>query len=53
MSKQSTNLRAMIKRKELVRKGTPEAEAMAQRLLEAVERKGGLTAEEVMALSVY
>jgi hypothetical protein len=43
----------MIKRKELIRKGTPEAEAMAERLLKAVERKGGLTAEEVMALSVY
>jgi hypothetical protein len=53
MSKQSVNLRAMIKRKELVRKGTPEAEAMAERLLQAVERKGGLTAEEAMALTVY
>ena len=53
MNNQSINLKAMIKRKELVRKGTPEAEGMAERILAAVERKGGLTAEEVMALSVY
>jgi hypothetical protein len=46
-------MKAMIKRKELVRKGTPEADAMADRILEAVERKGGLTAEEVYALQVY
>jgi len=53
MNNQSVNLKAMIKRKELVRKGTPESEAMADRILEAVERKGGLTADEVMALMVY
>ena len=53
MNNQSTNLKAMIKRKELVRKGTPEAEEMAERILKAVERKGGLTAEEVMVLTVY
>jgi hypothetical protein len=53
MKNQSINLKAMIKRKELVRKGTPEAEAMADRILEAVERKGGLTAEEVYALQAF
>ena len=49
----STNLKAMIKRKALVREGTPEAEAKAQRILEAVEQKGGLTGEEVLALMVH
>ena len=53
MNAQSINLKAMIKRKELVRKGTPEAEAMADRILEAVKRRGGLTTEEVYALQAY
>jgi hypothetical protein len=47
------NLKAMIKRKELMRKGTPEAEAQADRLLEAVEKAGGLTAKEVYSLMAY
>jgi hypothetical protein len=47
------NLKAMIKRKELIRKGTPEAEAKADKLLEAVERAGGLTTEEVYALMAH
>jgi len=49
----SANLKAMIKRKALVRKGTPEAEAQAQRILEAVEQRGGLSGEEVMALMAH
>lgn len=53
MNKQSTNLKAMIRRKELMREGTPEAEAKADRILAAVEQKGGLTAAEVYALTVY
>jgi hypothetical protein len=47
------NLKAMIKRKELIRKGTPEAEEQADRLLEAVEKAGGLTTEEVYSLMAY
>jgi hypothetical protein len=47
------NLKAMIKRKELMRKGTPEAEAQADRLLEAVEKAGGLTTEEVYSLMAF
>jgi hypothetical protein len=53
MKNQSINLKAMIKRKELIRKDTPEADAMADRILEAVERKGGLTTEEVYALQAF
>jgi hypothetical protein len=49
----SANLKAMIKRKELVRKDTPEAEAQAQRILEAVEQNGGLTGEEVISLMAH
>jgi hypothetical protein len=47
------NLKAMIKRKELIRKGTPEAEEQAERILEAVERAGGLTTEEVYSLMAF
>jgi hypothetical protein len=47
------NLKAMIKRKELIRKGTPEAEKQAERILEAVEQAGGLTTEEVYSLQAY
>jgi protein involved in polysaccharide export with SLBB domain len=47
------NLKAMIKRKELIRKGTPEAEEQAERILDAVEQAGGLTTEEVYSLQAY
>jgi hypothetical protein len=46
-------LKLMIERKKLLRKGTPEAEAKADRILEAVEKLGGLTTEEILALTVH
>lgn len=46
-------LKLMIARKALVRKGTPEAEAQADKILEVVERSGGLTSEEILTLSMY
>jgi hypothetical protein len=46
-------LKLMIARKDLIRKGTPEAEAQADKILEAVEQSGGLTTEEVYALQAY
>lgn len=49
----SKNLEAMILRKKLMRQGTPEAEAKADKILEVVERNGGLTTEEVYALMAH
>jgi uncharacterized coiled-coil DUF342 family protein len=49
----STNLDAMIKRKELVRQGTDEADAQAEQILEQVQQNGGLTTEEVYALQAF
>lgn len=46
----SENLKAMIRRKELVRLGTEEALQEADEIAEAVERAGGLTNLEVYAL---
>lgn len=53
MAEQSKNLKAMIERKKLIRLGTPQAEEKADRILQAVEQNGGLTTEEVYALSAY
>ncbi len=49
----SNNLRAMIKRKELMRQGTPEAEVEADAIFEEVTQNGGLTTEEVYALMAH
>jgi hypothetical protein len=49
----SKNLKAMIKRKELLRLGTPEAEKKAEEILELVLQAGGLTTEEVYSLMAY
>jgi hypothetical protein len=49
----STNLDAMIKRKELVRQGTDEADAQAELVLEQVQQNGGLTTEEIYALQAF
>jgi len=49
----STNLDIMIRRKELLRQGTDEAEIQAEELLKQVLDNGGLTAEEVYALMAY
>lgn len=49
----SENLKAMIRRKELVRLGTDEALREADEIAEAVERAGGLTNLEVYALWGY
>jgi hypothetical protein len=49
----SANLDAMIKRKELIRQGTDEADAQADEILIQVEQNGGLTTEEVYALLAY
>ena len=49
----SKNLEAMVKRKALVRQNTPEADAKAERILEAVQKAGGLTTEEVYALQAF
>jgi hypothetical protein len=49
----STNLEKMIKRRELVRQGTDEADAQAERILEEVQQNGGLTTEEVYALMAH
>jgi len=49
----STNLDAMIKRKELVRQGTDEADAQAEQILDQVQQNGGLTTEEVYALQAF
>ena len=46
----SENLKAMIRRKELVRLGTEEALQEADEIAAAVERAGGLTNLEVYAL---
>jgi len=48
-----TQMKLMIQRKDLVRQGTPEAEAKAEKILEAVEQSGGLTTEEVYSLQAY
>ena len=48
-----TQLKLMIQRKELVRQDTPEADAKAEKILEAVQQAGGLTTEEVYALQAY
>lgn len=50
---QSKNFRAMVERKKLIRLGTPEAEQKADRILEIVERNGGLTTEEVYSLMAF
>lgn len=49
----SANMEAMIQRKELLRKGSDEAEQEAERILEKVLENGGLTTEEVYALMAY
>jgi len=49
----SANLRAMIERKKLIRSGDPKAEDKAEVILQAVERNGGLTPDEVLALMAY
>jgi len=49
----STNLEKMIKRRELVRQGTDEADAQAEQILEEVQQNGGLTTEEVYALMAH
>ena len=49
----SKNFQAMVKRKALVRQNTPEADAKAERILEAVQKAGGLTTEEVYALQAF
>lgn len=51
--KQSKNFQAMVKRKELIRSGSPEDEKKADVILRTVERNGGLTPEEIYALMVY
>ena len=48
-----TQLKLMIQRKELVRQDTLEADAKAEKILEAVQQAGGLTTEEVYALQAY
>jgi hypothetical protein len=46
-------MKLMIERKNLLRKNTPEAEAKADKILEAVEKAGGLTTEEILTLTVH
>ena len=46
-------LKLMIARKELIRKGSAESEEQAEKILEAVEKSGGLTTEEVYALQAF
>lgn len=53
MQKESKNFRAMVERKKLIRLGTPEAEEKADRLLEIVEKNGGLKPEEIYSLMAY
>jgi len=53
MKEQSANFRAMVKRKGLVRMNTPAADEKAEKILQAVEKNGGLSAEEVYALMAY
>lgn len=49
----SPNLEAMIRRKALLRAGTPAAEQQAEEILEEVERNGGLTTDEAYALMAH
>ena len=49
----STNLDTMIKRKELIRQGTDEADEQAEMLLQQVLENGGLSTEEVYALMAH
>lgn len=49
----SENLKAMVKRKELLRKGGERAEEKAEEILQKVLASGGLTTEEVYALMAY
>ena len=49
----SANLEAMIRRKALMRQGTPEAEQEAEEILEDVLHNGGLTTDEAYALMAY
>jgi hypothetical protein len=49
----SNNLEAMIKRKELIRQGTDEADEQAEMLLQQVLENGGLSTEDVYALMAY
>lgn len=49
----SANLDAMIRRKALMRQGTPEAEQEAEEILEGVLQNGGLTTDEAYALMAY
>jgi hypothetical protein len=53
MREMSSNLRAMIERKKLIRKGTDESEERAEEILRAVERNGGLTDSEIYELMAY
>jgi hypothetical protein len=43
----------MIKRKELIRQGTDEADEQAEMLLQQVLENGGLSTEDVYALMAY
>lgn len=49
----SENLKKMIQRKELIRKGTEEAEDRADDILQSVLQSGGLTTDEVYALMAH
>jgi hypothetical protein len=46
-------LKLMIQRKTMLRKGGEQAEAKAEKILHAVEQRGGLTPDELMILQVY
>jgi len=47
------NLKEMIRRKELLRKGSDEAEEEADQILRSVLENGGLTTEEIYALMAH
>jgi hypothetical protein len=49
----TTNLAEMIRRKEWLRLGTDEALEEAEEILDAVERRGGLSTAEVYALMAH
>ena len=46
-------MKLMILRKELIRKGGEANEAKADKILEEVENSGGLTKDEILQLSMY
>lgn len=49
----SENMKEMIRRKNLMKQGTDEAEQEADQILEKVLQNGGLTTEEVYGLMAY